>query len=347
MKFGKELQRLSKKIAMLRLTRSTWRALICAGTTTLAFAAFAQGTTISGTLSLVVPYPAGGPSDLTARTLAAPVARELGVTVIVENISGASGAIAIQKVLNAPADGRLVYQGSQSELIIPPLTMRSITFKPSDMEILHPTTITPMLLVVRNGLPVTSLQEFIDVARQKGTSQPLSYGSSGVGSLYHLVPEGMAKLASVHFNHIPYKGAVQMVQDLMADRLDFAVMAFSGTVLQALQVGRYRAIANMSRYKPKDLAHLPSISDVELFKSIDFSTNSAYFVKKGTPLAIKTQLNKAIGNALSTQPVIQALEGDGRRLQQGLGLAESEAFYASEIAKYERIIAQTGFQSVD
>ena len=201
-------------------------------------------------MSLVVPYPAGGPSDLTARTLVGPVAKELGLDVIVENISGASGVIAVQKVLSSPADGRLVYQGSQSELIIPPLTMRSITYKPSDMEILHPTTITPMLLVVRKGLPVTNLQEFVDVARQKSASQPLSYGSSGIGSLYHLVPEGMAKMAGARFHHIPYKGAGQLVQDLAGDRLDFAVMALTGTVLQALRAGQYRAIANMSRYKP-------------------------------------------------------------------------------------------------
>jgi tripartite-type tricarboxylate transporter receptor subunit TctC len=309
--------------------------------------ALAQGTTLTGPVTLLVPYPAGGPSDLVARTLAAPVAKELGLDVITDNISGASGVIAVQKVLSSPADGRLVYQGSQSELIIPPLTMRSIKYKPTDMEIIHPTTITPMLLVVRNGLPVTNLQEFINLGKQRGASQPLSYGSSGIGSLYHLVPEGMAKMAGARYNHIPYKGAVQLMQDLVGDRLDFAVMAFTGTVLQGLQVGQFRAIANMSKYKPKDLAHLPSISDAEVFKSIDFSTNSAYFVKKGTPLAIKTALNKAIGNALSTQPVVQVLEGDGRRLQRGLSLTESEAFYAGEIAKYERILSQIGFQTLD
>ena len=309
--------------------------------------ALAQSSTLTGPVTLLVPYPAGGPSDLVARTLAAPVAKELGLDVITDNISGASGVIAVQKVLSSPADGRLVYQGSQSELIIPPLTMRSIKYKPTDMEIIHPTTITPMLLVVRNGLPVTNLQEFINLGKQHSASQPLSYGSSGIGSLYHLVPEGMAKMAGARYNHIPYKGAVQLTQDLVGDRLDFAVMAFSGTVLQGLQVGQFRAIANMSKYKPKDLAHLPSISDAEVFKSIDFSTNSAYFVKKGTPLAIKTALNKAIGNALSTQPVMQVLEGDGRRLQRGLSLTESEAFYAGEIAKYERILSQIGFQTLD
>lgn len=309
--------------------------------------AHAQSVTFAPPVTLLVPYPAGGPSDLVARTLTAPLAKELAVDVIVDNIAGASGAIAVQKVLSSPADGRLIYQGSQSELIIPPLTMRSIKYKPSDLEIIHPTTITPMLLVVRNGLPVKSLQEFIALARQRSSSQPLSYGSSGVGSLYHLVPEGMAKQANARFTHIPYKGAVQLVQDLVGDRVDFAVMAFTGTVLQNLNAGQYRAIANMSRYKPKDLAQLPSIADAEAFANIDFSTNSGYFVRRGTPLAIKEALNRALGAALNAPVVVERLESDGRRLQRGLTLAQSEAFYAGEIAKYERIIAQANFQPLD
>lgn len=328
-----------------RSTAMTRRSAILAGVGAFIAPAHAQSAAIAGPVSLIVPYPAGGPSDLTARTLHAPLGKELGMEVIIENISGASGAIAVQKVLNSPADGRLIYQGSQSELIIPPLTMPSIKYKPTDMEILHPTTITPLLLVVRNGLGVTNLQQFIDRARS--APQPLSYGSSGVGSLYHLVPEGMAKLANARFNHIPYKGALPLVQDLVGERVDFAVMALTGTVLQALNVGQYRAIANMSAYKPKEMAHLPSVSESPVFKSIDFSTNSAYFVRKGTPLAIKARLNKALADALSTASVIQTLEGDGRRLQRGLSLAESEAFYASEIAKYENIIAQTGFKALD
>ncbi|MBL8383817.1 MAG: tripartite tricarboxylate transporter substrate binding protein [Burkholderiales bacterium] len=330
-----------------RNSRPLARLLLAIALGATACAAAAQGVALVPPITLLVPYPAGGPSDLTARTLAAPVARELGLDVIVDNIAGASGAIAVQKVLNAPADGRLVYQGSQSELIIPPLTMRTIKYRPTDMEIVHPTTITPLLLVVRSELPAGSLQDFVSLARQRSASQPLSYGSSGVGSLYHLVPEGMAKLIGARFNHIPYKGAVQLTQDLVGDRLDFAVLALTGTVLQALRAGQYKALANMSRYKPRDLAHLPSISDLEAFRTIDFSTNSAYFVKKGTPSAIRSQLNKAIGSALATPPVLQALEGDGRRLQRGLTLAESEAFYAAEIAKYERIVAQIGFQPLD
>jgi len=328
-------------------THRILRAAICAGVSFLAIPAHAQVAVFASPVSLVVPYPAGGPSDLTGRTFQAPLGKELGMDVIVENIAGASGVIAVQKVLNSPADGRLVYQGSQSELIIPPLTMNSIKYKPGDMEIIHPTTITPLLLVVRKGLPVKNLQEFIDVARQRSASQPLSYGSSGIGSLYHLVPEGMAKLAKARFNHIPYKGSVQMTQDLAGDRLDFAVMALTGTVLQALKAGQYTALANMSQYKPKDMAHLPSVSDVDVFKTIDFSTNSAYFVKKGTPAAIKNQLNRAFRGAIASQPVLAALEGDGRRLQKPQSLLEAEAFYASEIAKYQRIIKAIDFKPLD
>lgn len=307
--------------------------------------AWGQTTELAtGPMSLVVPYPAGGPSDITARIVAPAIARTLQREVVVENIGGATGGIAIQKILNAPADGRLIYQGSQNELIIPPLTIKSVRYQPSDLEIVHPITTTRLVLVTRKGLPVQNLSEFVAHAKASGT--PLSYGSPGVGSLYHLIPERMAKLSGVKYNHIPYKGTAPMMQDLIGDRLDFAVIAFTTTMLASVQAGHYRIIANMSSDKPKELASLPSVSDVEAFRTVDYASNAGYFVKKGTPVAIKSQLNRALGEAFDGA-VATSLEADGRLVHRRMSLADSEAFYKAEIAKYERIIAETGFKPLD
>jgi tripartite-type tricarboxylate transporter receptor subunit TctC len=294
-----------------------------------------------------VPSPAGGGSDVTARIVAGPIAKELGAEVVVENVAGASGGIAIQKVMAAPADGRIIYQGSQSELIIPPLTIKSVKHKPADLEIVHPITTTRLVLVVRKNLPANNLQEFVALARQRSASEPLSYGSSGIGSLYHLIPEAMAKLAHVTLNHIPYKGAAPMMQDLIGDRVDFTVMAYSTTMNASVQAGHYRIIANMSKDKPKELVQLPSISDLDMFKTVDYASNAGYFVRKGTPSAIKLQLNRAIGGAMSTPAVYNALEADGRLVHRRMSLEDAEAYYRSEVAKYERVITQTGFQPLD
>ena len=310
-------------------------------------AAQSPAPTIAGPLSLIVPYPAGGGSDITARIFAEPIGKELNAAVVVDNIGGATGGIAARKMLNAPADGRLFYQGSQNEVILPPLTIKSTSYQSSDFEIVHPITTTRLVLVVRKGLPVNSLQELMDLARTRSATEPLSYGSPGIGSLYHLVPDSMGKLLSVRFNHIPYKGGAPLMQDLLGDRIDFTVMAFSTTMMPAVQAGHYRVIANMSKDKPRELAHLPSVSDVPVFKDVDFASNAAYYVRKGTPPDIRQRLNTAIGNAVASPGVIQALEGDGRRVPPRMSIADAEKFFQTELAKYRTVVSLTGFQPMD
>lgn len=310
-------------------------------------AAQAPAPAIAGPVSLVVPYPAGGASDITARIFSDPIGKELGVPVVVENIGGATGAIAVQKMLNAPADGRIVYQGSQNEVLLPPLTIRGTRYQPSDFEIVHPITTTRLVLVVRKGLPVHNLQEFVDLARSRGASAPLSYGSPGVGSLYHLVADSMGKLASARLNHIPYKGGAPLMQDLIGDRVDFTVMAFSTTMLASVQAGHYRIIANMSKDKPRDLAGLPSVSDLPVFKDVDYASNAAYYVRKGTPPAVRQLLNTAIGAVVASPAVVKALEADGRRVPPRMSIADAERFYQGEIARYRNVVQLTGFQPVD
>ena len=310
-------------------------------------AAQSPAPTIAGPLSLIVPYPAGGGSDITARIFAEPIGKELNAAVVVDNIGGATGGIAARKMLNAPADGRLFYQGSQNEVILPPLTIKSTSYQSSDFEIVHPITTTRLVLVVRKGLPVHSLRELMDLARARSATEPLSYGSPGIGSLYHLVPDSMGKLLSVRFNHIPYKGGAPLMQDLLGDRIDFTVMAFSTTMMPAVQAGHYRVIANMSKDKPRELAHLPSVSDVPVFKDVDFASNAAYYVRKGTPPDIRQRLNTAIGNAVASPGVIQALEGDGRRVPPRMSIADAEKFFQTEVAKYRTVVSLTGFQPMD
>jgi tripartite-type tricarboxylate transporter receptor subunit TctC len=303
----------------------------------------APSAAAAGPFTLIVPYPAGGASDITARIVSEPVGRELDAPVIVENIGGATGGIAAQKMLNAPADGRIFYQGSQNELILPPLTIKGTRYQSSEFEIVHPVTTTRLVLVVRAGLPVKTLQEFIELGRTRSGTEPLSYGSPGVGSLYHLVSDSMGKLAAVRYTHIPYRGSAPLMQDLIGERIDFTVMAFSTTMLPFAEAGRYRIIANLSRDKPRELVRLPSVSDAAAFKDMDYASNSAYYVKKGTPQAVRQRLNTAIGNAVASPSVIKALEDDGRRVPARMSVAEAEDFYRAELAKYQRMVKLTGF----
>lgn len=302
---------------------------------------------ITGPVTLLVPYPAGGASDITARILAEPVGRELGGPVIVENLGGATGGVAVQKMLNAAADGRILYQGSQNELILPPLTVKGTRYDVSDFEIVHPITTTRLVLVVRKGLQANSLEELVALARARSESDPLTCGVPGVGSLYHLIPDRMAKQAGVKLNFIPYKGSAPLLQDLLGDRIDFTVMAYSTTMLPFVQEGRYRILANMSKDKPRELSHLPSISELAAFKDMDYASNAAYYVKRGTPMPVRQALNHVLAKVVEQPGVIQALEGDGRRVHKRASIAEAERFYKKEVATYQEVVRITGFKPID
>ncbi len=317
------------------------RAVIAQGT---AAAPGADPALPKSAYSLIVPYPAGGGSDITARLVAPAFARTLGGDVIVENIAGATGGIAIQKVMSGPSDGRWLYQGSQNELIIPPLTSSAVRFKPEDLVIVHPVTTTRLVLVVRKSLPVDSVDSFVKLARERSAAEPLSYGSPGIGSLYHLIPERMARLIQSRFTHVPYKGAAPMMQDIIGERIDFTIMAWSTTMTAAMQANHYRVIANMSADKPPTLQQLPSVSEVGAFKTVDYASNAGYFVHKDTPAATKAALNRAIGSALASPDVIKALEADGRLVHRGLSLEQAAAMYRDELAKYQRIVKEIDFK---
>lgn len=294
-------------------------------------------------VSLMVPYPAGGPSDVSARILSEPISKSLGTTIIVENLGGGTGTIAANKVLNANADGRIIFQGSQNELIIPPITNKSVRFQPEDFESIQPITMTNLVLLVRADLPAKNMKEFIDLAASRSASNSLTYGSVGVGSLYHLITEQMGKTLGVTFTHAPYKGTAPVVQDLASGQIDFSIMPFQASMLEMIKTGRYRAIAVLSKNRPEILSHIPSITDTPKLENFEYASNSGYFVKKGTPEDIKLKLNKAIGTVLLNPDVIKTLEADGRNVAKPMSLEEAKSFYANEIAKYKEMIRVTGY----
>ena len=200
----------------------------------------------SAPVSLMVPYPAGGPSDVSARILSGPISNALGAQVVVENLGGATGTIAAAKVLNSKADGYIIFQGTQNELILPPLTNKAVRYQPEEFESLQPITVTPLVLLVRSDLPVSTPAEFLELAAKKTSTDSLTYGTVGVGSLYHLITEQIAKTAGVPLTHVPYKGTAPVVQDLSGGQIDFSIMPFQASMKEMAKSGRFKIIAVMS-----------------------------------------------------------------------------------------------------
>ena len=326
----------------------TRRSLLKAAALTAAAPAFmmraAQASAYpAGTVSLMVPYPAGGPSDTAARILAGPIGDALGTHVVVENVGGATGTIAAARVLNAKADGAIFFQGTQNELIIPPLTNKAVRFQPDAFENLLPISFTPLVLLVRSDLPVNTMHEFLKQAATRDESHSYTYGSVGVGSLYHLMTEYMGKLMNIPLTHVPYTGTAPVVQALMGGQIDFSIMPFQASMLEMVKAGRFKALAVTSPKKPAILAHLPSISEVPALSRFDFASYAGYFVKKGTPPDIKEKLNKAIGATLLDQNIVSRLEAEGRMMLKPMSLDQAATAYADEVARYRELIRVTGY----
>ncbi len=142
----------------------------------------------SKVISMMVLYAAGAASDFTARTVSDLIAKQVGGFVIVENLPGASGAIAASKVLAAPADGHYIFQGSPNELILASLVNKSTRYKPEDFQWVAPVAVSPLVVVVNSKLPVRSLDDLVELARSRKDA-PLSYGTPGAGTLYNLLGE--------------------------------------------------------------------------------------------------------------------------------------------------------------
>jgi tripartite-type tricarboxylate transporter receptor subunit TctC len=173
-------------IAMTRVQRSL---SLLAGLMLSAGVALAQTWPVKP-VNLMVPYPAGGPSDAIARIFFNPLGKELGQQVLVENLGGVSGALAAQKVLAAPNDGYYVFQGSPNEVILSPLANAAVKLKAEDFRLVHPVADAVMVFVTRKDLGVNTVDELIALAR-KSADKPLTYGSVGMGSLYHLILENV------------------------------------------------------------------------------------------------------------------------------------------------------------
>ncbi|MNK82533.1 Tripartite tricarboxylate transporter family receptor [compost metagenome] len=306
----------------------------------------AQGPYPSKVVTMMVPYPAGAASDFTARALNDLVGKALGGQVIVENLGGASGAIAAGKVLAAPADGHFLFQGSPNELILSGLVNKSTRYKPEDFQWIAPVATSPLVLMVNNQLPAHSLDEFVALARSRKDA-PLSYGTPGAGTLYHLLGELFTKRTGAPATHVPYKGGAPLLQDLIGGQIDFAFMPYQAFYADYVKQGRLRVIGSLSPGKrlPAPFDTVQTSAQSKDMKDFDFSIWTSYVVRKGTPRPVAERLNAAITAALKNPQARAQLESQAKTVFEPMSLEAGEQFYAAEIARYRDLVKAIGYES--
>jgi tripartite-type tricarboxylate transporter receptor subunit TctC len=294
-------------------------------------------------VSLMVPYPPGGPSDAIGRIFSTPLGKELGQTVLVENLGGVSGAIAAQKVLSAPADGYYVFQGSPNEVILSPLANSSVRLKAEDFRLVAPVADAVMVVLTRKDLPVNNVDELIALAR-KSADKPLSYGSVGVGSLYHFIVENMQQVTGIKATHIPYKGNAPLLQDIGGGQVDFAVLVYSAAMGAMADQGRLKVIGQLGAQRSELLKNLPTVSEGQALKNFHYKTWTGFMVPKNTPEPVVQRLHAAVGRTLKDPSVISQLTLQTQVPSPPMSLSEAAKFFDTEMARYRAVAKSINLQ---
>ena len=310
---------------------------------TLTAAAMAQS---GKPVTLMVPYPAGGVSDVIARIVSPVLAKHLERTVIVENLGGAGGAIAAQKVLNSPADGSIIYQGSPNELILTPMAVAAVKHKSEDFRPVQSITLNEMIVFARKDLPVGNGDELAAyAAKMAKEGRPLTYASVGPGSLYHVLGEQMSRVLNVPMTHVPYKGSAPATQDLMGGLVDIFITPYGKSYVELVNSGKIKAVAALSAERQASFKSVPTLNESKALKGFVFDTWQTYFVRKDTPEPLVQALHKALSEVANDSSVRTTLEAQGMIVPKPAALDKVTKSYTDEIAQYRAIAKSINLQA--
>ena len=310
----------------------------------LAGVAMAQ-TFPSKPVTLMVPYPAGGLSDVIARTLHNALAKQLGQPVLVENLGGASGGIAAQKLLASPADGHMIFQGSPNELILAPMSNAALKYKPEDFRLVQMITHNPMAMFALKDLPANNEEELLAYGRRSAAAgKPWTYASVGPGSLYHLLGEHMSKVSGIAMTHVPYKGAAPAFQDMMGGLVDVFMTPYGKGQVALVEEGKLKTVAVLSSDRQDLIRKAPPLSDTPALKGFVFDIWAGYFVRKDTPEPIVQALHRALSEVANDPAVRSALEAHAMIVPRPQPLAAVAKVYADNTEKYRAIARAINLQ---
>ena len=281
----------------------------------------------------MVPYPAGGASDFIARLIQVEYQKQLGQPVLVDNLGGVGGALGVQKVLNAPADGYSQVFGTPMEFTLPPLAMSAVKYKPEDLRLASMIVTTPIGLIIRSDIPATNIDEFI--AWSKG--RPLTYGSIGQGGLYHLMGAKLGMKTGMDLVHVPYKGSGAILTDIAGGRVDFSFFSLAGPVPGMIKDGRVKAISVASANSIPAWPQLQPMSKNPLLKDFIFDIWGGIAVPRNTPDAVVERINQAATEALKSPNIRKQIEDTGSTIPAPMTMKQRDAFYASENESYRAL----------
>jgi len=310
-------------------------AVLCTGCMALAPHAQAQGDSYpSKPITYVVPFAAGGTTDLLGRLIGQRLSQTLGQSVVVENRAGAGGNIGSDYVAKAAPDGYTILGGTISSHAINVSLYPKMPYDPiKNFQPIALIGTLPNVLVVNARSPWKSVQDVIAAAKAKPGS--INFGSSGNGTSQHLAAELFANMAGLRMTHVPYKGSSQAVQALLGNQVDL-VFENSVAAMPMIQSGKFRALATTGAKRAAELPDVPTMAESGL-NGYEIVSWQAIFAPAGTPAPIVNRLSTEIGKIIR-QPDVRAKLASMGVEPSGIGPAELASFQKSEVAKWANLI---------
>src|SRR5688572_9227283 len=288
--------------------RSVVKLICAAASLAAAIGAYAQAYP-SKPIRVVVPFAAGGPSDIMARTIGPRLTELLGPPVIVDNRGGANGVIGAENAIRSPADGYTLLMSTSS---ITSINMVTYGDKPPydtlrDLQPLTSVMFTTSLIVLHPSMPVKTLKEFIALA--KARPGQITFGSAGIGGTLHFGIEMLQREAGVKLTHVPFKGAGPAVVDLTGGQIN-GMFVDLPVILPNVKAGKVRAIAVTSAERSQYAPDVPTTKEAG-YPGVSMTNVYGLLVPAKTPRDIVTKLHDAIVKSVATPAVVERLKGVG------------------------------------
>ncbi len=285
---------------------------------------------------LLMPFPAGGPTDILGRLIAQKLTDVWGQNVLVDNRAGGGGMIAGVLAAKSPPDGYTLFLGGITTLAIAPFVQKDMPYDPvRDFYPVTQTTISPLLLMTHPALPAKTVKEFIALARSRPGQ--INYASSGPGGSGHLAGELFKSITKTDLVHVPYRGAPPALNDLISGQ----VQVMFGTMLAAVphvRAGKLRAVAVTGPQRSIAVPDVPTFAEAGL-AGYDASSWNGILVPTGTPRAIIDKLNAELVKILHAPNVLDRLASDGP-IPVGNSPQEFAAHIKAEQAKWSKVVRE-------
>lgn len=288
-------------------------------------------------ITMIVPFPPGGPTDLVARLMASQLAQQLGQTIVVENKGGANATIGMTAAANAKPDGYTILYNTSSIALAPNLYTKLALNPIKDFDAVSSTAVIPLVLLTHPSVPANTVEEFIAYAKKNPGK--LSYGSAGAGNVTHLGAFLLNQSTGIDAEHIPYRGSAPAMTDLVGGQVQFMTNTLNDS-LPFIRENRVKALVVTSKERSAMLPDVPTASE-GIIPGFEMGAWQGIVVPAGTPPAITVKLNTEIRKALKSDTVLKQLALQGAQ-PLGSTIDEYSSYLRSETKRWGDVIKAAG-----